>query len=228
MRHRKKSKKLGRMPAHLKATKKNMARAVILRESIKTTKTKAKVAQSFVEKLITIAKTNTPESKRHAFALLRDKSLIELLFNEVAPRFKSRNGGYTRVIPMYPRRGDGSPMAILELVEKKPKVEPKKTKSGKKEVSETPKKQEKPKKAELTPKKDEKAKETKKTKSEAKEETAPAKTEERKIEPHKVDPDPKAGVREEIRREKAKREDKKAQKGNIFRNIRKYFRHKSP
>ncbi len=225
MRHRKKSKKLGRMSAHLKATKMNMARAVILKESIRTTKTKAKVVQSYVEKLITIAKTNTPESKRHIFSLLRDKSLIELLFNEVAPRFKSRNGGYTRVITLYPRRGDGSPMAILELVEKKPKVEPKKTKkAGQKGTVEEIKKQEKPTKAETEPKKAEK---TKKAKSDLKEEATPVITEE-KAEPRKVAPEPKADAKEEIRKDKMIREDKKAHKGNVFKNIRKYFRRKKP
>ena len=212
MRHRKKSKKLGRMSSHLKATMMNMARAVILKESIRTTKTKAKVAQSYIEKLITIAKNNTPESKRHCFSLLRDKTLIELLFNEVAPRFKSRNGGYTRVMTLYPRRGDGSPMAILELVEKKPKVEPKKTKkAGQKETEAKPKKTEKAKQA----------------KNDLKEETTPVKAEE-KAEPHKVAPEPKADVKEDVRKDKAIREDKKAQKGNVFKNIRKYFRRKKP
>ena len=89
---------------------------------------KAKEAQTFVEKILTIAKNNTPTSKRMVFSLLRDKGLIEPLFNEIAPRFKSRVSGFTRVIPLYPRRGDASPMALLELIEKKPKAAPKKAK----------------------------------------------------------------------------------------------------
>jgi len=225
MRHRKKSKKLGRMTSHRKATLMNMARAVILKESVKTTKTKAKVAQSYIDKLITIAKSDTPESKRRVFSLLRDKSLIELLFNEVAPRFKSRNGGYTRVITLYPRRGDGSPMAILELVEKKPKVESKKVKkAGQKETAEEIKKQDKLKKAEAKPKKTEK---TKQAKSDLKEEATPVKIEE-KTEPHKIGPETKADVKEEIRKDRAIKEDKKTRKSNVFKNICKYFRRKKP
>ncbi len=130
MKHRKISRRLGRQNSHRKATLKNMASAVLARESITTTSVKAKVAQSFVDKIITIAKTNTPESKRHVFALIRDKEIIETLFNEIGPRFKDRHGGYTRVTPLYPRKGDGSAMAVLELVEKKPKTEEAKPKKG--------------------------------------------------------------------------------------------------
>jgi large subunit ribosomal protein L17 len=226
MRHRKKNKKLGRINTHRKATLKGLARAILTKESIRTTKTKARVAQSFIDKLITIAKSNTPESKRHIFALIRDKGVIELLFNDVAPRFKTRNGGYTRIIPLYPRRGDGAPMAILELVEKKPKVEPKKPKKlGKKATEEEVKRDEKPAKAEPKPRKEEKARPAKKIKAAIKEEAKPQ-TEE-KVEPRKAAPEPKVDLKEEIRKEKAKKEDKKAQKGNIFKNIRRYFRGKS-
>ncbi|MDB4349817.1 50S ribosomal protein L17 [Omnitrophica bacterium] len=212
MRHEKRSKRLGRKSSHRKATLKNMARALLVKESIRTTKTKAKVAQSYIDKLITTAKSNTPESKRQVFALIRDKGLINLLFNEVAPRFKTRNGGYTRVIPLYPRRGDGSPMAILELVERKPKVEPKKAKKlGKQAAEEGAKKEEKPKKAEP-----EKTRPTKESPPQAEKEE------------HKVAPEPKADVKEEIRKEKAREEEKKIKKGSIFKNIRRYFRGKAP
>lgn len=214
MRHEKRSKKLSRQRSHLKATLKSLARAVFFKESIRTTHTKAKVAKSYVDKLITIAKYDTPASKRHVFSLLRDKKIIDILFKDIAPRFKSRNGGYTRVIPLYPRRGDGSPMAILELVEKKPKVadKPKKGKKAIKETAEEP----------IKLKKDEPKKKPESKKK------GPQPDKEEKKEEHKVAPEPKTDVRQEIRKEKAKDEDKKAKKGNIFKNLRKYFRHKTP
>lgn len=138
MRHRRVTRRLGRKDAHRKATLKNLTKALLVKESIKTTKIKAKEMQSFVDSLISIAKNNNPESKRQVFTLIRDKTLINLLFNEIAPRFKARGGGYTRLIPLYARRGDGSPMAILELVEKKPKAPPKKIspKAEKKKIEE--------------------------------------------------------------------------------------------
>ena len=193
MRHRKKNRRLGRKNTHRKATLKNLARALLVKESLKTTKIKAREAQSLIDNLITIAKKNSPESKRRVFALIRDKSLISLLFNEIAPRFKTRNSGYTRIIPIYPRRGDGSPMAILELVEKKPAVVPKKAqKLPKPKGKEVPEKKEEPKKEEKP-----------------------------------VTPAPKAGVKEEIQKEKAKEEQKKIKKAGFFKNLRRYFRGKS-
>lgn len=202
------------MSAHRKATLRELARAVITRESIRTTRVKAKVAQSFVDTLITRARVNTPESKREIFALLRDKEIIELLFNDVAPRFKERKGGYTRVIPLYPRRGDGSPMAILELVEKRPPKEPKKAKKAPSKAQAAPKAATPP-KAEEAPKKDEPKKAEKKV----------AVQEPPKAKPPKVE---KAKIDQEIKKEKAKDEDKKIKKGGLFNNIQKYFRGKKP
>jgi large subunit ribosomal protein L17 len=198
MRHRKKSKRLGRQNSHRKATVKNMARTVLINESIRTTKVKAKVAQSLVDKLITIAKTDSPESKRHIFSIIRDKNIIETLFNDIAPRFKSRNGGYTRLIPLYPRKGDGSPMAILELVEKKPKVETQKPKKGAKQ----------PKPADNQEAPDAPAK------REAKEPKAPKtgqKTAEKPAPRPKQEKQPPKG---------------KGQKGNLFKNFKRYFGNK--
>jgi large subunit ribosomal protein L17 len=178
---------------------------------VRTTKVKAKAAQSFVESVITKAKTDTPASKRHVFALIRDKALIDTLFNDIAPRFKERAGGYTRVIPLYPRRGDGSAMAILELVVKKPKPETKKAKkTAKRPETEPPRKEDK-----------------QKTAKKAKKEVPPKPAEEKKETKAKPAPPPKADVRDEIRKEKAKDEEKKIKKGGIFKNIRRYFRGKS-
>lgn len=209
MRHRKNNIRMGRKSAHRKATLKSLACALFTRESIRTTKTKAKEAKAFTDKLITIAKDNTPQSKRHIFSLLRDKDLIDILFNEIAPRFKARSSGYSRVIPLYPRRGDGSPMAILELVEKKPKVEPKKTK-----------KEDKPKLLKKTAK-------PAKAKEEPKKAVKPEPRPEPKVE-HKAAPEPKVDIKEEIRKEKAKGEQEKIKKKGLFGNIRKFFRGKAP
>lgn len=210
MRHRKKSRRLGRKNTHRTATLRGLARALILKESILTTKIKAREAQPLINNIVTIAKENTPESKRRVFAIVRDKALIDTVFNVIAPRFKARNGGYTRIIPTYPRRGDGASMAILEFVEKKPPAAPKKvkTKEAKKEerpkIKEEPKKEVRPKRQEPTSKKDQ-------TKS-----------------PTKVAPEPKADVKEEIHKKKAKEEEKKVKKMGFFKNIRKYFRGKTP
>jgi len=209
MRHRKKNIRLGSKNTHRTATLRCLANAVVFKESIRTTRVKAKEAKSIVDRLITMAKTNTPESKREVFSLTRDKNIINLLFNEIAPRLKARNGGYTRVIPLAPRRGDGSPMAILELVEKKP-VAPKKPK--KKEAA---KKEPKP-----TVKKDEKVKEKPKEELD--------KIKEQPRDQQRIAPVPKADVKEEIQKEKAKKEDKKIKKGGFLKNIRRYFRGKAP
>ncbi len=210
MRHRKNNIRLGRKNTHRVATLKSLACAVLTKETITTTRTKAKEARSFVERLITKAKNNTPESKREVFAIIRDKSLIETLFNDIAPRFKSRNGGYTRVIPLYPRRGDGSPMAILELVEKKPVT----VKKPKKEAA---KKELKPKAKEVKPPAKEAPKKAEQVKpsQEPRTEKPPA-------------PKPKADIKEEVAREKARDEQKKTPKPGFLKNIRRYFRGKTP
>ncbi len=193
MRHRKNKRRLGRKKSHRKATLKSLACALLSKESIKTTRIKAKEAQPFVDRLISIAKKNLPESKRMVFASLRDKDIIKVLFDDVAPRFKERNGGYTRVIPLYPRRGDSASMAILELVEKRPKPA-KPTAKKVKEKKPLPRAEERP-KAEEKP---------------------------------KIAPEPKADMKEEMRKEKARGEEKKVKKRGFFKNLRKYFRGKAP
>ena len=124
MRHRKKKKRLGRTTSHRKATLRNLARSLFLNQKIKTTRVKAKEARVLVDNLISIAKKNTPFHQRLAFSILGDKKLIKELFKEIAPRFKNRAGGYTRVIPLNFRRGDGADMVILELTEQKIIQEP--------------------------------------------------------------------------------------------------------
>ncbi|MFH1655443.1 MAG: 50S ribosomal protein L17 [Candidatus Omnitrophota bacterium] len=138
MRHRKASKRLGRNRALRKATLRDIARSVILHQSIKTTKAKAKEARRLVERLITLGKRGDLSSRRRAYSQLSDHNLVSLLFKEIAPRFKDRNGGYTRIINWVRRKGDNAQVVVLELTEIKKEEKAKKTKA----------KEEKPEKAE--------------------------------------------------------------------------------
>lgn len=116
MRHRKKVKKLGRTASHRKAMLRNMASALFEHHQIRTTLTKAKAAQSYIENLISYGKTDTVHSRRLAFKFLQNRDLVKKLFDEIATTYSDRNGGYTRVIKLGKRRGDGADIAILQLV----------------------------------------------------------------------------------------------------------------
>ncbi|MDP6685679.1 MAG: 50S ribosomal protein L17 [Candidatus Omnitrophota bacterium] len=131
MRHRKSTRKFGRQTSHYKATLRHLVRALILNSGITTTKEKAKEASRLADKLITLGKGKSIANQRRAYAVLQNRGLVSTLFNELAPLFKDRQGGYTRTILTSRRRGDNAQMAILEFVEK-PKVEPVQ-KKGKKE-----------------------------------------------------------------------------------------------
>jgi len=116
MRHRKAVKKLGRTAAHRKATLSNLAAALFQWKHIKTTEAKAKAARRYTEKLITLAKKDTTHARRLAFAKLRQKKIVKILFDEIAHQYIDRDGGYTRVIKIGQRPGDGAHMAVLELI----------------------------------------------------------------------------------------------------------------
>ncbi|MBN2366802.1 MAG: 50S ribosomal protein L17 [Calditrichaeota bacterium] len=151
MRHRNKIRKLGRTKAHRKATLKNLAGALIEHQQIKTTLVKAKAAQSTIEKLITHGKKDTVAARRQAFKLLQNHHLVQKLFNEIAPTFKERSGGYSRIVKLGRREGDGAELAILQLVGFESLiVEEKKTSEKKKKA--TPAKKEGKKAAEKKPK----------------------------------------------------------------------------
>lgn len=132
MRHRKRRTRFGRQSTHRIATLKSLARSVLIHQSIKTTRVKAKEASRVVDGLITIAKKKSPAARRQAFSMLGDKTLVRKLFKEIAPLFEKRKGGYTRITPFDFRKGDGASMVFLELTEKKPEEKakpPKKAKS---------------------------------------------------------------------------------------------------
>ncbi|MCG3119353.1 MAG: 50S ribosomal protein L17 [bacterium] len=116
MRHQKDVKKLGRTASHRHATLSNLAVAVIEHKHIRTTTPKAKEARRFVERLITHAKKNTVAARRLVFSKLRQRAAVKTLFDDIAPKFSTRNGGYTRVIKLGRRQGDGAELAIVELV----------------------------------------------------------------------------------------------------------------
>ena len=122
MRHRHGLRKLNRTSAHRLAMFRNMAVSLLTHEAIKTTLPKAKELRRVVEPLITLGKEPSLANKRLAFARLRDRDAVTKLFDVVGPRYKERNGGYTRVLKMGFRQGDNAPMAFIELVDR-PEVE---------------------------------------------------------------------------------------------------------
>ena len=127
MRHRNSGSKLGKQPAHRRAVLRALVTNVITHESIHTTVTRARAARPIVEHMITLGKRDTLHTRRQAAAFLMVPDATRKLFSDIAPRFASRNGGYTRIIKAGWRIGDGAQLAILELVDHKlKKKEPKK------------------------------------------------------------------------------------------------------
>lgn len=116
MRHRKTVRKLGRTASHRHATLANLATALFEHKKIKTTAPKAKVLRSVAERLITFAKKGDVAARREVFRTIRDKDVVKILFDEIAPKFEDRNGGYTRVIKLGQRQGDAAEVAFIELV----------------------------------------------------------------------------------------------------------------
>jgi large subunit ribosomal protein L17 len=117
MRHRKKGKKIGRTSAHRKRTLQALSSALIENKRITTTVAKAKALRPFVEPLITRAKEDTEHNRRQVFRHLQNKAAIRELFDEVGDRVGGRPGGYTRIIRLGRRSGDGAEMAMVELVD---------------------------------------------------------------------------------------------------------------
>ena len=118
MRHGKKGRKLNRTASHRKAMFANMAAALVKHEQIVTTLPKAKELRRIVDKLITLGKRGDLHARRQAISRMRDKDQAAKLFDVLGPRYKERNGGYTRVLKAGFRYGDSAPMAVLELVDR--------------------------------------------------------------------------------------------------------------
>jgi large subunit ribosomal protein L17 len=118
MRHSKHKYKLGVNPSHRKSLMRNLAIEIIDHGKIKTTHTKAKALKSYVEKLVTLAKVDSVHTRREAFKKLNNKDAVTKLFSNVAPKFKERNGGYTRIVKLADKRlGDASKMGYISFVD---------------------------------------------------------------------------------------------------------------
>ena len=117
MRHKKGIKKLNKPTDQRLALLKNLVKSLFSHSKIKTTDLRAKQAQKLAEKLITFAKNNDFNSRRKVFKILADKSILNILFSKVSPKFSARNGGYTRITKLGYRKGDGALISQLELVD---------------------------------------------------------------------------------------------------------------
>jgi len=118
MRHRKSGRQLNKNSSHRKALFSNMACSLFKHELIKTTLPKAKELRMIAEPLITLSKVDSVAKRRQAFSKLRDRDVVTKLFNELGPRYQTRNGGYLRIIKCGFRSGDDAPMAYVELVDR--------------------------------------------------------------------------------------------------------------
>lgn len=141
MRHRVGGSKLGRNPAHRRATLRNLVTNVLERERVHTTLARARAAQPLVERMITLGKRDSLHTRRQAAAFLMAPHVVKKLFNDLAPRFAERSGGYTRVVRAGFRHGDNADVAILELVGSEMKKKEKEAK-GAKEKGEAQEKEE--------------------------------------------------------------------------------------
>lgn len=141
MRHRKKKLQLNRFTSWRRQTVISLVKNLLIQQSIRTTKTKALAAKPLIDRLISRARVNTLTAKRQAYEILGSHRLINLLFNDIAPRFNDKTSGYTRIINLDKRRGDNAQLVVLELTEIRKKQPPK----PKKEKKVTPEEEKKPK-----------------------------------------------------------------------------------
>ena len=134
MRHQIRGRKLGRSPAHRRALFRNQLASLVKEERIRTTLPKAKELRPIAEKVITQGKRDTVHARRLVNRWIPQRDLVKKVFDEIAPRFSTRPGGYLRIVRLGPRKGDGAEMAILEFVEQgevEKKTETKKSKKDK-------------------------------------------------------------------------------------------------
>lgn len=117
MRHQLSGRQLSRNAPHRHAMLRNMSVSLLRHETIRTTLPKAKELRRVVEPLITLSKIDSEANRRVAFSRLRDKDVVQKLFDDLGPRFSKRPGGYTRILRMMPRPGDSAPMALMQLVD---------------------------------------------------------------------------------------------------------------
>jgi len=152
MRHQKRTIKLGRKAEHRKALLANQVCSLIAHERIKTTLAKAKAVRPLAEKMVTLGKRGSIHDRRTAFSTLRQKDAVKKLFDDIAPRSTSRNGGYTRIVRLGLRKSDSAQMAFLEWVDAAPVTQEEKPAEEKKTKRRDAEPQEKEPKAEVLPK----------------------------------------------------------------------------
>ncbi len=121
MRHACAGRQFGRNSGHRKALLRMLVASLLREEKIETTTAKAKEIRPLAEKMITLAKRGDLHARRQALSFIQDEKVVSSLFTQIGPRFTSRNGGYTRIVPTRNRAGDAAPMAVIELVERKAK-----------------------------------------------------------------------------------------------------------
>ncbi len=117
MRHRKKGRQLSRTRSHKRAMLRNMATSLFRHERIRTTEAKAKELRPFAERLISLARSDDVHSRRRAGRQIADREVLQKLFHDIGPRFRGRPGGYTRILKLGARKGDGAELALVELTE---------------------------------------------------------------------------------------------------------------
>ena len=145
MRHRKSGRKLGRDASHRKALYANLTGALIEHGRIKTTVAKAKEVRPVAEQMITLGRRGGVHARRQALKFLRSQDVVHKLFDDVGPRFKDREGGYSRIVRIGPRLGDAAEMAYLELVDFTPEpAPPRRRRRREEEVEEEPQPAEEP------------------------------------------------------------------------------------
>ena len=121
MRHGCAGRQFGRDSGHRKALLRTLVASLVKNEKIETTTAKAKEIRPLVEKMISLGKRGNLHARRQALSFIHDESIVSDLFTKIAPRFSSRNGGYTRIVPTRNRPGDAAPMAVIELVDREKK-----------------------------------------------------------------------------------------------------------
>jgi large subunit ribosomal protein L17 len=135
MRHRVKGRKLGRTKSHREQMLRNMVASLFRYESIRTTEAKAKEARRLAEKLVTWGKRGDLHARRMVLRYVPSAQMVKKIFDEIAPRFDGRDGGYTRIVKIEARRGDAAPVVLLELTEKGKEIEEEKaTRKAKREA----------------------------------------------------------------------------------------------
>ena len=117
MRHRKQGRKLNRTASHRKAMLRNLVTSLMEEDAVRTTDAKAKEVRRTAERMITLAKRGDLHARRQALRVVRSKAVVTKLFDEIAPRYAARSGGYTRIVKIGERRGDGAAISLLQLVQ---------------------------------------------------------------------------------------------------------------